>query len=145
MNESIEERIARVKKGKTTKSQKKLIEYLERVDYENIIYLSITELADSTKVAEATILRFCRLLGFNGYQEFKLNMAQEMSGGRLKAGTPNISATFRKIMPARWKSAVKAFPRPPWRRRSIAFCPPVRCAVSAWEIPMFRPWSCTTG
>lgn len=86
MNESIEERIARVKKGKTTKSQKKLIEYLERVDYENIIYLSITELADSTKVAEATILRFCRLLGFNGYQEFKLNMAQEMSGGRLKAG-----------------------------------------------------------
>ena len=30
MNESIEERIARVKKGKTTKSQKKLIEYLER-------------------------------------------------------------------------------------------------------------------
>ena len=68
MNDSIENRMERIKKGKTTKSQRKLIEYLESVDYENIIYLSITELAEYTKVAEATILRFCRSLGFNGYQ-----------------------------------------------------------------------------
>ena len=86
MNDSIENRMERIKKGKTTKSQRKLIEYLESVDYENIIYLSITELAEYTKVAEATILRFCRSLGFNGYQEFKLNMAQELSNARLKPG-----------------------------------------------------------
>ena len=32
MNDSIENRMERIKKGKTTKSQRKLIEYLESVD-----------------------------------------------------------------------------------------------------------------
>lgn len=67
-------------RGSATKSQKKLMEYLSTADYDKLIYLSITELADETGVGEATILRFCRLLGFSGYQEFKLNLAQEVSG-----------------------------------------------------------------
>ncbi len=75
---SIESRIEKIRSS-ATKSQKKLIEYLSSTNYEKIIYLSITELAEVLDVAEATILRFCRLLGFSGYQEFKLNLAQEVS------------------------------------------------------------------
>lgn len=77
MNDTIESRMNRIRSG-ATKSQKKLIDFLSSADYEQIIYLSITEFAEAVDVGEATILRFCRLLGFSGYQEFKLNLAQEV-------------------------------------------------------------------
>jgi DNA-binding MurR/RpiR family transcriptional regulator len=38
--------------------------------------MSITEFAEAVKVAEATILRFCRKLGLKGYSEFKLLLVQ---------------------------------------------------------------------
>jgi DNA-binding MurR/RpiR family transcriptional regulator len=63
-------------KDKATKSQRKLIDYLKDAKTEEIIYLSITELSEITDVGEATILRFCRALGYKGYQEFKLSLAQ---------------------------------------------------------------------
>lgn len=76
MPNSIASKIARLKAQKITKSQQKLVDYFERVDPRRVIYMSITDLAAATGVAEATVLRFCRLLGFNGYQEFRLNLAQ---------------------------------------------------------------------
>lgn len=39
-------------------------------------YMSITDLAASSKVAEATIFRFCKTLGLSGYNEFKLSLAK---------------------------------------------------------------------
>ncbi len=76
MPNTIRKKIIRLKEGKLTKSQQKLVEYFETVDYKKVIYMSITDLAAATGVAEATVLRFCRSLGFNGYQEFRLNLAQ---------------------------------------------------------------------
>ncbi len=76
MPNTIKRKIARLKEGKLTKSQQKLVEYFETVDLRKVIYMSITDLAAATDVAEATVLRFCRSLGFNGYQEFRLNLAQ---------------------------------------------------------------------
>lgn len=84
MGESIATKLERMREGKTTKSQRKLLTYFEEVDYKQIIYLSITQLAEATGVAEATILRFCRMLGFNGYQEFKLYLAQDMASSNFK-------------------------------------------------------------
>ena len=72
----IKTKIAQMREGKLTKSQKKLLDYFETVDPKRVIYMSITDLAEATDVAEATVLRFCRTLGFNGYQEFRLNLAQ---------------------------------------------------------------------
>lgn len=66
-------------KEKATKSQKILMEYLKTAKTEDIIYLSITELSEITGVGEATILRFCRALGYKGYQEFKLSLAQGLT------------------------------------------------------------------
>lgn len=86
MSESIASRIERVQAGKVTKSQRKLLEYFNTVDFKKIIYMSITELAEDTGVAEATVLRFCRSLGFNGYQEFKLHLAQDVTSGVKTSG-----------------------------------------------------------
>lgn len=79
MSESIATRIEKIKNTKVTKSQKKLIDYLENADYKRIMYFTITEFAKATGTGEATILRFCRLLGFDGYQVFKLQIARELS------------------------------------------------------------------
>lgn len=84
MGESIAAKLERMREGKTTKSQKKLLAFFESVDYKQIIYFSITQLAETTGVAEATVLRFCRMLGFNGYQEFKLYLAQDMVAANFK-------------------------------------------------------------
>lgn len=43
-----------------------------------IIHLSITEFAEYSSVAEATIFRFCKRLGFRGYQAFKIALASEI-------------------------------------------------------------------
>ena len=77
MNGSILSRIERLEAGKLTRSQRIMLEYFGKVDFKQIMYMSITDLAEATGLAEATVLRFCRSLGFNGYQEFKLRLAQD--------------------------------------------------------------------
>lgn len=46
---------------------------------EEILYFSVTELAEAASVADATVLRFCRKIRFKGYQDFKLALAQDLS------------------------------------------------------------------
>lgn len=43
-----------------------------------VIYKSISELADECKVGEASIIRFCRSIGFVGFQEFKLVVSRDL-------------------------------------------------------------------
>lgn len=45
-------------------------------------YMSISELAEEANVAEATVSRFCRRLGYRGYSAFKLAVAGAGSGQR---------------------------------------------------------------
>jgi DNA-binding MurR/RpiR family transcriptional regulator len=45
---------------------------------EEIIYLSVSELATEVDVSDSTIIRFCKDVGFKGYQEFKLFIAQDL-------------------------------------------------------------------
>ncbi len=40
---------------------------------------NITALAHSAKVSEPTVVRFCRTLGYEGWQEFKLKLAQGLA------------------------------------------------------------------
>ena len=44
-------------------------------------YLSISSLAKECKVAEATVFRFCRALGFDGYHEMRIALAQANAMG----------------------------------------------------------------
>jgi RpiR family transcriptional regulator, carbohydrate utilization regulator len=45
---------------------------------QDVVHLSITQLAEVTRCAEATIFRLCRLIGMKGYQELKISLAGEM-------------------------------------------------------------------
>ena len=46
-------------------------------------YLSISSLAKECNVAEATVFRFCRALGFEGYHEMRIALAQANATGAL--------------------------------------------------------------
>ena len=46
---------------------------------QGIIYQSVTELAESAGVGEASVIRLCRDLGFKGFQDFKLALAADVA------------------------------------------------------------------
>jgi DNA-binding MurR/RpiR family transcriptional regulator len=45
---------------------------------DRVMYMSVSEAARDIGVGEATVIRFCRTLGYGGYQEFKLRLAQDL-------------------------------------------------------------------
>ncbi|GAA0593545.1 MurR/RpiR family transcriptional regulator [Virgibacillus siamensis] len=60
-----------------TKSENKIYNYIMS-NADQVIYHSLTEISEGCKVAEATVLRFFRKLGFKGFQDFKFSFAQEV-------------------------------------------------------------------
>jgi len=58
-----------------TKTEVKVAEYVLS-NIEDIIYISVTELAEKANVGETTVLRFCRKLKFKGFQDFKISLAR---------------------------------------------------------------------
>lgn len=61
-----------------TKVEKKIALYvLEHV--EQVLYMSITDLADACGVGDTSVYRFCRKLKFDGYQEFKMNLSLSLA------------------------------------------------------------------
>jgi DNA-binding MurR/RpiR family transcriptional regulator len=75
-----------------TKSEQKVAEYVLSAS-EDIIYRSVTELAELSAVGETTVMRFCRAIGFKGYQDFKLALAQDYSPRRLQEEGDSHAAT----------------------------------------------------
>lgn len=61
-----------------TKSEIKIYDFI-KAQMESVLYFSLTELSEKCGVGDATILRFCRKIGYKGYQDFKLAIAQEQS------------------------------------------------------------------
>ena len=43
-----------------------------------VMQMSVSEAARDSGVGESTVIRFCRALGYKGYQEFKLRLAQDL-------------------------------------------------------------------
>jgi RpiR family carbohydrate utilization transcriptional regulator len=58
-----------------TAGEQKIGDYVLRYPDE-VIKLSITELAEACDVSDATIFRFCRKVGTEGYQDFKIALAK---------------------------------------------------------------------
>lgn len=46
--------------------------------YEQVLGLNITELAEEAGVSDASVVRFCRSVGYKGYQDFKVNAARDV-------------------------------------------------------------------
>ncbi len=75
-----------------TKSEQKVADYVLNAS-EDIIYRSVTELAELSAVGETTVMRFCRAIGFKGYQDFKLALAQDYSPRRQQESGGHSDAT----------------------------------------------------
>jgi len=61
-----------------TKSEKKVADVVLK-EPEAAVFYTITDLSEIADVGETSVIRFCRKLGFKGYQEFKLSVAQNLS------------------------------------------------------------------
>ncbi len=60
------------------KSERKVAEYV-LTNPNNIIHMRIVDLASEAEVSEPTVVRFCRAIGCDGFQDFKLNLAQQLA------------------------------------------------------------------
>ena len=60
-----------------TKSEKKISDYVLSSKKEDIIKMTVSDLASLCKVSEATLVRFVKKIGFESFQEFKLEMATD--------------------------------------------------------------------
>lgn len=65
------------RKSTMTNTERKIAEYVLE-NYEKVLNYNITELAEYAKVSDASIVRFCRSLGYKGYQDFKINAARDV-------------------------------------------------------------------
>ncbi|HEX3452887.1 MAG TPA: MurR/RpiR family transcriptional regulator, partial [Solirubrobacteraceae bacterium] len=45
---------------------------------DELIYLTVTELAERTNTSESTVVRLCQKIGYKGYQEFKIVLARDL-------------------------------------------------------------------
>ena len=57
-----------------TKTEKKVATYVLE-NTEQVLYMSITDLADACGVGDTSVYRFCRTMGLQGYQEFKVQLS----------------------------------------------------------------------
>lgn len=60
------------------KSEVKVAEYVLAAP-QHVMHMRIVDLAQEAQVSEPTIVRFCRAIGCNGFQEFKVRIAQEIA------------------------------------------------------------------
>lgn len=59
-------------------SEKKVARYV--LDHpEEVVDLSVTELAQRSGVSDATIVKFCQRIGYAGYQQFKIMLSRELA------------------------------------------------------------------
>ena len=60
-----------------TKSEQKLADYILK-NPADVMHMTMSELADATSSADATVFRFCQKLGFSGYQGMKQALAGDL-------------------------------------------------------------------
>lgn len=65
------------KKHRLTNTELKLADYILE-HYDEALNYNVTELADSAGVSDASVVRFCKKLGYKGYQDFKVNAAKDV-------------------------------------------------------------------
>ncbi|WP_250532225.1 MurR/RpiR family transcriptional regulator [Caballeronia sp. ATUFL_F1_KS39] len=75
-------------------SERKLAEYVLEAPRE-VLDLSMTEFAARAGVSQPTIARFCQALGFSGFREFKIRLAQGVA-----ADVPTVYRDVRTDEPA---------------------------------------------
>ncbi|MEW6624669.1 MAG: MurR/RpiR family transcriptional regulator [Bacillota bacterium] len=60
-----------------TNSEQLVADYIFK-NSQKVVHYSTAELAVQSKVSEATIIRFCQAIGYKGFKEFKVSLAQDL-------------------------------------------------------------------
>ena len=60
------------------KSEQKVADYV-LANPNDVIHMRIVDLASEAQVSEPTVVRFCRALDYDGFQDFKLTLAQGLA------------------------------------------------------------------
>lgn len=74
-------------------AERKIADFIMN-DPQSVIPLSITQLAERCGGSEATIVRFAKKLGFEGYQQMKIALAQESSVRPINADISESDSAF---------------------------------------------------
>ena len=74
------------------KSEKKIADHVLQ-DPDGVIHVPITELARKLDISEASISRFCRSIGYRGYNDFKIGLAKDTFAGSIKNAPAKIKET----------------------------------------------------
>ena len=61
-----------------TKTEKKIADFVIG-NVNRVLFMSITDLAEASGVADASVYRFCRSVGAKGYQDFKMKLSFSVS------------------------------------------------------------------
>ena len=61
-----------------TKAERKVADFVLQSPHD-VMYMSITDLAEHCGVGDTTVFRFCKTLKISGYQDFKMMLAQSLS------------------------------------------------------------------
>jgi DNA-binding MurR/RpiR family transcriptional regulator len=78
---------------KFSKSEKQIANFLIE-NPEKLLPLYITELSDICGVSEATIVRFSKKMGFDGYQQLKIAIAQENHTSPVNENITNLDTPY---------------------------------------------------
>ncbi|MEG2441775.1 MAG: MurR/RpiR family transcriptional regulator [Acetivibrio sp.] len=79
-----------------TKTEKKIADFVIQ-NAKQVLFMSISDLSDSCKVADASVHRFCRTLGLKGYQEFKMKLSLSLTPEEesfAEEGSPVVETDF---------------------------------------------------
>lgn len=83
-------------KDNFTNTENQVIHYI-LLHKDNLIKLTINDLARQTYSSNATIIRICHKLGFQGYRDFKMAFLKELEGNKYISKDVNYSVPFLQV------------------------------------------------
>lgn len=63
--------------GELFQAEKKVVDYVLENPYE-VLSLNVTDLAEASGVSDATVVRMCKRIGYKGFYQMKLALAEEL-------------------------------------------------------------------
>lgn len=99
-----------------TKAEKKVADYILK-NYREVLFMSITDLAEACEVGDTSVFRFCKTLNLKGYQEFKMLLSlslhdEETGQGRLKGNIrleDSFSVLSQKVLHTNMKALEETY------------------------------------
>ncbi|MCI8516903.1 MAG: MurR/RpiR family transcriptional regulator [Hungatella sp.] len=83
-----------------TKAEKKVADYILQNPKE-VLFMSITDLAEACRVGDTSVFRFCKSMDLKGYQEFKMVLSLSLNENEKESnrfsGNISLSDTFQDL------------------------------------------------